>query len=269
MDEPIKILCVDDEKNVLRSLKRLFLDEEYEIFTADGGKEGLEILKDEKGIQLIISDYRMPGMDGVDFLRQANELNPNTIRIVLSGYADTAAVVAAINEGQIYKFIPKPWNDDDLRVNINKALDVFFLRQANERMAEELMVMNEELKMINDNLEDEVEKRTAELLFQNRVMSFSHVIMDSLPVGVIGLDMSGLIAMSNSHANQIFGINSGSLVGSSAGKILPVELSSLLEEVKKNGFAEIEAVISENRYHVKVNMFHAGEGQEGIVLLFL
>ena len=123
MAEEIKILCVDDERNVLKSLRRLFMDEDnYEIFVAESGAEGLEVLEEEGDIRMIISDYRMPEMTGVEFLRQANEKWPETVRIVLSGYADTSAVVEAINEGQIYKFIPKPWNDEELLSSISAAL---------------------------------------------------------------------------------------------------------------------------------------------------
>ncbi|MBU4151546.1 MAG: response regulator, partial [Proteobacteria bacterium] len=138
--EVVKILCVDDEKNVLRALQRLFMDEDYEILTASNGAEALELLTEQqKSVQLVISDYRMPGMDGVEFLKQVNERWPATIRIVLSGYADTASVGDAINEGQIYKFIPKPWNDEELKSTISKALEVYFLRLKNERLSDELM----------------------------------------------------------------------------------------------------------------------------------
>jgi len=267
MTEDIKILCVDDEKNVLKSLRRLFIDEDYEILTAPGGKEGLEILQDDRDIQLIISDYRMPEMDGVEFLRKAFELNPETIRIVLSGYADTASVVAAINEGQIYKFIPKPWNDDELRVNITKALEVYFLQRKNEKMAEELMAMNEELRRINESLEDQVESRTADLIFQNRAMSFSHNVVDSLPVAVIGLDMAGLIVMSNRSADKLFDGSSAPLVGGSADKLLPKGLNLILDKVKESGLNEGNIELSGELYRVKGDKFLSDQGQEGLVLL--
>jgi len=102
-----RILLVDDERNVIRALERLFIDDDYEIFTAASGDEGLAILAEEE-VQLILADYRMEGMDGVEFLRRVYERWPDTIRIVLSGYADTGAVVGAINEGRVYKFIAKP-----------------------------------------------------------------------------------------------------------------------------------------------------------------
>lgn len=267
MAEDIKILCVDDEKNVLRSLRRLFLDDDYEIITASGGEEGLELLKEDRDIQLIISDYRMPGMDGVEFLQKACELNPETIRIVLSGYADTAAVVAAINDGQIYKFIPKPWNDHELRANIIKALDVYFLRRKNEKMAKELMEMNEELQHINANLEETVETRTAELIFQNRAMSFSHNVVDSLPVAVIGLDTTGLIVMANKFADKIFEGSSVSLVGGSAKQLFPDELNDLLAKVTEGGLAEDEINLAGKSYQIKGDKFLSDQGQKGLVLL--
>jgi two-component system NtrC family sensor kinase len=129
MNESIKILCVDDEINVLNSLKRLFMDNDYEILTAGSGAEGLDVLRQEAGIQVILSDYRMPEMNGVEFLRAACEIKSDPVRIVLSGYADTATVVAAINEGRIYKFIPKPWNDDDLKLAVEHSLERFYLRK--------------------------------------------------------------------------------------------------------------------------------------------
>ena len=131
MGENIKLLCVDDERNVLRALERIFMDEEYEILTASSGEEGLAFLAENPDIQVVISDYRMPGMNGVEFLRQVCEKHPDTVRIVLSGYADTTAVVSAINEGQIYKFVSKPWSDEELRQTVAKAVESFALHHQN------------------------------------------------------------------------------------------------------------------------------------------
>ncbi len=107
MSEEIKILCVDDEKNVLKALRRLFMDEDnYEILVAESGEHGLAMLAEEEGIRMVISDYRMPEMNGVEFLRQVYEKDPDTIRIVLSGYADTASVVEAINQARFINLFP-------------------------------------------------------------------------------------------------------------------------------------------------------------------
>ncbi|NVN91022.1 MAG: response regulator [Desulfuromonadales bacterium] len=121
--EPVRILLVDDERNVLRSLERLLLEEEYEIITASSGQEALDVLEHTGPFQLVVSDYRMPAMNGVEFLSEVCRRWPDTERMILSGYADTASIVAAISEGQIYKFIAKPWNDNDLLCIIREALD--------------------------------------------------------------------------------------------------------------------------------------------------
>lgn len=106
-----------------------FLDDDYDIFSAASAEEGLEILRTNEEIQIVISDYRMPGMNGVDFLKEVYSNWPDTVRMVLSGYADTAAVVEAINDGQIFRFIPKPWDEEELRTTIRMGLERYFLQK--------------------------------------------------------------------------------------------------------------------------------------------
>ena len=145
MSEAIKILCVDDEKNVLHALKRLFLDCDYEIITTESGNEGLEILNQTNTVQIVISDYRMPQMNGVDFLQEVYRNWPDTLRIVLSGFADMSAIMDAITEGHIYQFIQKPWDDDKLKVTISKALDHYFMQQRMIGTEKELIKKHQEL----------------------------------------------------------------------------------------------------------------------------
>ncbi len=152
MGESIKLLCVDDERNVLRAMERIFMDDDYEILTAASGEEGLTLFEENPGIQVVISDYRMPGMNGVEFLRQVFETYPDTVRIVLSGYADTASVVAAINEGQIYKFVAKPWNDEELRQTVAKAVESFALHHQNKELEKELDDLKRELAALKSTL---------------------------------------------------------------------------------------------------------------------
>jgi two-component system NtrC family sensor kinase len=152
MGESIKLLCVDDERNVLRALERIFMDDDYEILTAGSGDEGLALFAENPDIQVVLSDYRMPGMNGVEFLRQVCEKYPDTVRIVLSGYADTSAVVAAINEGQIYKFVSKPWSDEELRQTVAKAVESFALHRQNEVLVKELAALRQELAELKQRL---------------------------------------------------------------------------------------------------------------------
>lgn len=197
-ERPIKILCVDDEKNVIRALRRLFIEENYEIFSAGTGEEGLTTLEREGQMQVIIADYRMPGMNGVEFLREVCRRWPDTVRIVLSGYAETAAVVSAINEGQIFKFVPKPWNDEELKVTIDNAVEMYQLQQKNRELLRELQVAQEQCQLHNHHLEGIVEKRTRTLQIQNEALMVAQSILNALPVAVLGIGNDDQIA----HWNQ-------------------------------------------------------------------
>lgn len=135
-DAPYKILLVDDEPNILSALKRIFRQENYQIFTAAGGQEALEILAHDS-CHIVISDFKMPKMNGGELLRSVKKLYPDMIRIMLTGHADADAVMSAIKEGAVYKFILKPWNDDDLRVTVGLALEQYDLIQRNKILEEQ------------------------------------------------------------------------------------------------------------------------------------
>ena len=120
MHSQYKILCVDDETANLRLLERLFRDS-YEVFTAASGAEGLELLE-VHDFALIISDQRMPSMTGIDFLKRASEIRRQTVRIMLTGYTDAGTLVEAINSSVVYKYVTKPWVNDDLAATVKRAL---------------------------------------------------------------------------------------------------------------------------------------------------
>lgn len=153
MTEPICLLFVDDEENILQSIKRLFFNADYTIHSANSGAEGLKILESGTPIHVVVSDYRMPGMNGVEFLSQVSRKWPDTIRIVLSGYADTPAVIGAINEGGIYKFISKPWNDDELRVAVANAATLYFLQRRIKDLMHEVKTKDDEIARLKKELE--------------------------------------------------------------------------------------------------------------------
>jgi len=161
------ILFVDDEENVLRSLKRLFLDEAYQLFTAPSGKAGLELLG-KQVFAVIVSDQRMPEMSGSEFLAKAREVQPDAVRIVLTGYADVQAAVSAINEGGAYRYIAKPWNDTDFVLTIRDAVDTYGLKQENKRLTELTRAQNEELKKWNKDLEGMVQEQTLDIQNKNK-----------------------------------------------------------------------------------------------------
>lgn len=136
--EKYNVLLVDDEENILRALKRLFREEHVNILTATSAEEALELFKTQS-IQLLISDNLMPRMTGVELINKVREISPDTIRIILSGHSDIEAILKAVNQGEAYRFILKPWNDIDLRLTINIALAQYKLANDNKNLRKELL----------------------------------------------------------------------------------------------------------------------------------
>jgi len=151
------ILAVDDEDAILESLE-FTLGSEYRVFTATSAEQALEILEQEE-IALVISDQVMPGMSGVEFLEKVIERRPRAIRMMLTGYADMSSLIRAINEGRIYRYIPKPWEPDDLRISVKRGLEVYELSGENAQLADALAEANDRLRAENVYLRREVEAR--------------------------------------------------------------------------------------------------------------
>ncbi|MFA5182080.1 MAG: ATP-binding protein [Syntrophales bacterium] len=186
MEDPVRILFVDDEPSVLNIMERLFLFDNYEILTAASGADGLRIFNEISPIQIVISDYRMPEMNGVEFLAEVYKKWPDTVRMILSGYADLDAVIMAINCGNIYKFISKPWNNAEMKVTVATALERYSLQKKNQELTESLLRKNEELRQFNEKLEELVTDRTAAL------MQAQEQLVQSEKLAAIGILAAGI-----------------------------------------------------------------------------
>ena len=127
------ILIVDDEPNVLSALQRVFIDEPYEVCTANSGEEGLKLLGSDR-LKVVISDERMPGMGGAEFLAIVKNRHPEIARILLTGYASLEATMKAVNDGEIYRFFTKPWDDYQLKLAVGFAIDKYDLEEENRRL---------------------------------------------------------------------------------------------------------------------------------------
>jgi len=161
------VLIVDDEPAVLESLE-MTLEDEYRVFTATAGERALTIFEREP-IAVVISDHRLPGMSGAEFLAEIYARDPHSIRLMLTGYADLAAITRAVNEGHIYGYIAKPWDPNELRLTVRRALETYRLTKENVRLASALREANERLAQENLYLRQEVERR----------YSFDSIIGDS------------------------------------------------------------------------------------------
>lgn len=196
------VLCVDDEKNILNSLKRLVRKENYRLITAADGEEGLDILT-QNNVHIVISDQRMPGMNGTDFLKQVKSLYPDIIRIILTGYTNVDSITEAINEGSVYKFFLKPWNDQNLKLEIRQALEQYDLIQTNRHLHEKVIAQNNQLKTINEDLEVAVAKRTQELEIQNQALQLSQAVLEELPLPILGISSEMIIVLANKAGQTI------------------------------------------------------------------
>ncbi|MES2829944.1 MAG: response regulator [Bacteroidota bacterium] len=145
-DASINVLYVDDEVHNLNAFKAGFR-RLFNVFIAESAVEGRKILETQD-IQIIITDQRMPVTTGIEFLESIIPDFPEPIRILLTGYADINAVIDAINKGQVYKYIQKPWMDEDLRINIQKAYEIYALRKENRELTERLLLANKQLEFL-------------------------------------------------------------------------------------------------------------------------
>lgn len=145
-DLKINVLYVDDEENNLLAFKASFR-RDFSVFTAISADEGTKILVDNE-IHVLITDQRMPGTLGTELLAQAVKDYPDQIRILLTGFSDIEAIKDAINRGQIYHYLQKPWNDEELRTTIQNAFQVYHLKRKQKELSEQLLQTNEQLEFM-------------------------------------------------------------------------------------------------------------------------
>lgn len=156
------VLLVDDEEPILHSLRRLLRGQPYDVVLATSGEQALALMA-EQPVDLVMSDARMPGMDGATLLAQVHQCYPAVVRIMLTGYADPGAIIKAVNDGRIHRYISKPWNDHEMLLTLRQALEHQHSERERQRLEVLARVQNAQLKLLNMNLEKRVAARTAEL----------------------------------------------------------------------------------------------------------
>lgn len=243
MNENLKILFVDDEENILKALRRLFIDQDFEVFTASSGKEGLEILTDNE-FAVIVSDQRMPEMTGTEFLLKARELYPDTIRVILTGYADVNAVMDAINEAGAYRYITKPWNDSEIIHIVKEAAHRFRLIKENKYLTELTNQQNEELQKWSKELEYYVQIHTIDLTkrdkeirkLNEKLQKNSKELLNCL-LRLIELRAKNIL----SHSEKVAFISTemARKASLSAAEIESVTLAGYLHDIGKIGISDV------------------------------
>ena len=223
-----KLLLLDDEESILSSLKRLFRRDGYEIFTATDAVAAFEILAEHR-IGVIISDQRMPGMSGTEFLRRVKDLYPDTIRIVLSGYTELQSITAAINEGAIYRFLTKPWEDEQLRAAIREAFQRTELAWENARLDLQAREAGAKLTQANEQLQQVLSEKSSRIARDETFLGIAQEAMHYVPLPLIGADDDGMVVMVNAAAQALL---PGLMPGVGASEGLPAALARcLLDEI--------------------------------------
>ena len=237
------LLIVDDEPGILSSLRRLLRPAGYKIHTAESGQAGLLVLEQEV-VDLVISDMRMPEMDGAKFLEQVRARWPGTTRILLTGYADVNSTIEAINRGEIFRYIAKPWDDNDLMLVVRDALERRRLQNENARLLVLTQAQNDELKELNANLEDKVRQRTAEI---EQINSFLNQANDKLKQNfLVSIKMfTGLMELRGGamagHSRRVADLSRklAAQLGIEAKEQQDIFFAALLHDVGKIGFPDV------------------------------
>ena len=220
------ILLVDDEENILASLRRLLRRDGYRILAANSGAAGLELLA-ENEVDVIISDQRMPNMTGVEFLRRVKTIHPQTIRMVLSGYTELQSITDAINEGAIYKFLTKPWEDDLLRANIEEAFRYKELADENRQLHLKIQLANKELSHANSQLLEILAEKERRIERDETTLDVAQEVLQCVPFPVLGFDNEGMVVFANIEAENVLG-QGHTLLGGDVGDRLPTSLGTLI-----------------------------------------
>jgi len=203
MNETPRILFVDDDGKILQALRRHFLDEPYEIHTAMSGKEGLALLETVPA-EVVVSDFRMPEMNGGEFLREVSRRWPETVRLVLSGYADISAVISAINDGAIFKFVNKPWRDRELKEAVSEALEKHRSLSRTRKLADHALSMTQNLFELDRESCAQAIRRKLELEEEIKRLRLANDGFRSAVAAILIFDGEGKVVDMNPTARQLF-----------------------------------------------------------------
>lgn len=201
-ETPVRLLFVDDEENILRAIKRLLRKKPWEMSFAKSGREALDMFGKNGPFDIVVSDYRMPGMNGVDLLKEVRFHYPSTVRMILSSYTDAEIVLDAINKGFVYKFLTKSSDDGILRQTLEEVVEAIELRRRNRELAAEVEAQEEEIASIENIVCDldifELEKGSEELVRR---------AFEALPVAVMVLSENNEINIMNPEACRLLHVS--------------------------------------------------------------
>ena len=240
--QPAVVLLVDDEPNILTALKRVLRPEKLRVLTATSGREALDILAAEP-VDLVISDMRMPEMDGAQFLAEVVRAWPRTVRILLTGYADLESTIAAVNRGGIFQYLAKPWEDHELLLTVRNGLERKFLEDERKRLLQLTQAQNAELRDLNEGLERRVAERTRDLRAAMGRLDRAHADLKQTYVASVRV-FSGIIEMRDpglaGHSKRVAELARaiGQIMGMREDELQHLLFAALLHDIGKVGFPD-------------------------------
>ncbi len=248
----MKILFVDDEKEILSSIRRQLRKEMYNIVTCNSGQEALDLLEKEE-IPIIVSDERMPDMNGLKLMKRVKKLYPDSIRIILSGYADSQTVIEAINQGEIYRFIPKPWKQEELTLSIEGAIEKWKIVQHNKTFMKQIVDENKRLKM--------------RLSYRESKLNLSQDVLNDIPSALIVVGRDDVIEVYNQKAHEV--LDGLIHIGNKITSIIPEEIYFPLEKhFRDNGGSDKIIISLENtEYSIFIRGLRPTDDFKGIILI--
>ncbi|MDB5804326.1 MAG: diguanylate cyclase protein [Betaproteobacteria bacterium] len=256
------LLLVDDEEYILSALKRILRRSNYRVLTADSALQGLRLLAENR-VDVVVSDQRMPGMTGVEFLRRVKEIHPDSVRMMLSGYTDLKSVTDAINEGAIYKFLTKPWDDEHLLANIEEAFRRKEIVSENRRLMRDLAQTNARLGQVNDELRGLLDDGALQVKRDEATLRVVQEMLQHVPVPLIGIDSEGMIAASNLAAESACGA-AAPMIGRFIGECLPADLVGWFHGDRAQA---CDCVIAGTAYQVSSRAMGRRSASGGVLLM--
>ena len=229
------VLFVDDEINILKAVKRLLRNEPWEVQCASRPQEALELLHTQT-VQVVVSDQRMPEMSGVDLLAAVRERHPDVVRMMLTGYTEMNVAVEAINRGEIFRLITKPWNDEELKATLRQAFDHFDLKEEIKRLNQVTREQNFKLQDMNRNLEYKVRDRTKQLAEKHSELRTAYI--QTIRALAEAVDAKDAYTRGHSERVGVYASKIAREVGLPRELIERVYIAGLLHDVGKIGIRD-------------------------------
>ena len=215
-----RVLIVDDEQAILNTLRRLLRNEGYEIFVVRSGNKALQVLETLGSVDLLVTDFRMADMTGIQLLEQVRERWPETQRVMLTGYSEVGTILDAVNRGSVYKYLVKPWNDEELKLNLRRSIEQGSLRTANRRLVDEVEKKNQSLVEMVGRLQQDCRDAV-------RGLNFNQALFEWIDAAVVTVDEDGMVVGANANLLRLLRADA---IGLAAQDALPEAMHAALQD---------------------------------------